>query len=433
MWLLEHAPFDWSPAQASEAVSSIFSEVTMTRQQRTRKGINFYFKGAHTTAHDVVALPFVDGDQTEMMWCRWAPVRSRPQAQTIRTNGSWSLLPPKDPFAETTKVAQDVSQGDDEDSNAADAAIANPSSQTGAPSATETKEAKDAKREAPNKGKGPAKRSCTETRDLPKGLEQQAAPADGNCLFHAASAAIAHVLGSQPEAHSVLRAKVAQHYKKNSERYSLVWDKEIPDRSAAGSFQDYIAAIAQVDTWAGHMELAALARLYDIKFVIFPRSPALEVCAVHVQQRKRVAVLVFTGSHYEWLKPSGKLPQELCDVMTLPPQVPMRGGGKARSHANSSKGSGCSVWTEPSLPPASIAGSVWTLPSRRRDEADNKSRSSVWTAQTQLHRSSSVAQASVAPAVSDTDGDAGCFAASEITAVKTCPPSARSGTGAARV
>ena len=79
-----------------------------------------------------------------------------------------------------------------------------------------------------------------------------------------------HVLGSQPEAHSVLRAKVAQHYKKNSERYSLVWDKEIPDRSAAGSFQDYIAAIAQVDTWAGHMELAALARLYDIKFVIFP-------------------------------------------------------------------------------------------------------------------------------------------------------------------
>ena len=154
-------------------------------------------------------------------------------------------------------------------------------------------EAKDAKREAPNKGKGPAKRSCTETRDLPKGLEQQAAPADGNCLFHAASAAIAHVLCSQPEAHSVLRAKVAQHYKKNSERYSLVWDKEMPDRSAAGSFQDYIAAIAQVDTWAGHMELAALAGLYDIKFVIFPRSPALEVCAVHVQQRKRVAVLVF--------------------------------------------------------------------------------------------------------------------------------------------
>ena len=76
-----------------------------------------------------------------------------------------------------------------------------------------------------------------------------------------------HVLGSQPEAHSVLRAKVAQHYKKNSERYSLVWDKEMPDRSAAGSFQDYIAAIAEVDTWAGHMELAALARLYDIKFV----------------------------------------------------------------------------------------------------------------------------------------------------------------------
>ncbi|CAE7723192.1 OTUD4, partial [Symbiodinium necroappetens] len=289
-WLLEHAPFDWGSVQASKAVSTIFENVTMLRQQRTR----------------------------------WAPVRAKPQAQTIRTNGSWSLLPPRDPFAETTKVAQAASQDDAEEVSATDASMEASSKQ--APS-----EGKEAKRESTSKGKGVAKRVCTETRDLPKGVEQQQAPTDGSCLFHAASAAIAHILKCEPEAHSVLRAKVVQHFKRNSSRYEAMWDKELPDRSQGNSFQDYISAIAVVDTWAGPMELAALGRIYDIKFVIYPRSPDLEVCAVHVNQRKRVAALAFTGSHYEWLKPVSKLPQELCDVTTPPPQVPMRGGGKERS------------------------------------------------------------------------------------------------------
>ncbi|CAE7255078.1 OTUD4 [Symbiodinium microadriaticum] len=319
-WLLEHAPYEWGSVQAAKAVSTIFENVTMLRQQRTRKGVNFFFRAEHATEHDVIALPFEDGD---MLWCRWAPVRAKPQAQTIRTNGSWSLLP-RDPLAETTKVAQDVSQDDAEEVPANDASMEASSKQ--APS-----EGKEAKRESTSKGKGVAKRVCTETRDLPKGVEQQPAPTDGSCLFHAASAAIAHILKCEPEAHSVLRAKVVQHFKKNSSRYEAMWDKELPDRSQGNSFQDYISAIAVVDTWAGPIELAALGRIYDIKFVIYPRSPDLEVCAVHVNQRKRVAALAFTGSHYEWLKPVNKLPQELCDVTTPPPQVPMR--GNALTHA----------------------------------------------------------------------------------------------------
>ena len=349
-WLLEHAPFDWGSVQASKAVSTIFENVTMLRQQRTRKGVNFFFRAEHATEHDVMALPFEDG---EMLWCRWAPVRAKPQAQTIRTNGSWSLLPPRDPFAETTKVAQAVSQDDAEAAPDTDASMEASSKQA-------TSEGKEAKREATSKGKGVAKRVCTETRDLPKGVEQQQAPTDGSCLFHAASAAIAHILKCEPEAHSVLRAKVVQHFKKNSSRYEAMWDKELPDRSQGNSFQDYISAIAVVDTWAGPMELAALGRIYDIKFVIYPRSPDLEVCAVHVNQRKRVAALAFTGSHYEWLKPVSKLPQELCDVTTPPPQVPMRGGGKTQHDTASCAGSVRSVWTQKSKKSPSNASSVWT-------------------------------------------------------------------------
>ncbi|CAE7331212.1 OTUD4 [Symbiodinium sp. KB8] len=215
---------------------------------------------------------------------------------------------------DANQVAQAASQDNAEEVPATDASMEASSKQ--APS-----EGKEAKRESTSKGKGVAKRVCTETRDLPKGVEQQQAPTDGSCLFHAASAAIAHILKCEPEAHSVLRAKVVQHFKKNSSRYEAMWDKELPDRSQGNNFQDYISAIAVVDTWAGPMELAALGRIYDIKFVIYPRSPDLEVCAVHVNQRKRVAALAFTGSHYEWLKPVSKLPQELCDVTTPPPQA----------------------------------------------------------------------------------------------------------------
>ncbi|CAE7249901.1 unnamed protein product [Symbiodinium sp. CCMP2592] len=175
MWMLEHAPFDWSAAQALEAVSSIFAEVTMTRQQRTRKGINFFFKAAHTTDHDVVALPFDDGDQTEIMWCRWAPVRARPQAQTIRTNGSWSLLPPRDPFGDTTKVAQVVQPDEDKNQPEDDAAMKSANSKEAAQEAKEAKDEKEAKRGSPSKGTSTAKRTCTETRDLPKGMVQESA------------------------------------------------------------------------------------------------------------------------------------------------------------------------------------------------------------------------------------------------------------------
>ena len=36
-----------------------------------------------------------------------------------------------------------------------------------------------------------AKRQCLEQRSIPKGMVRKAAPLDGNCLFHAASMAIA--------------------------------------------------------------------------------------------------------------------------------------------------------------------------------------------------------------------------------------------------
>ncbi|CAE7832356.1 unnamed protein product, partial [Symbiodinium sp. CCMP2592] len=346
-WMLEHAPFDWSAAQALEAVSTIFTEVTMTRQQRTRKGINFFFRAEHATDHDVVALPFEDGTNTEILWCRWAPVRARPQAQTIRTNGSWSLLPPKDPFSDTTKTAQVAPQLQDDDEEAGDAEV---STTPASEAAKETKEVTDKE----------TKRELNYNRLPPMAIAFSMLPLQ---LFKAA-----------PEPHNVLRAKVAQHFKKHADRYELTWDKELPNKTVGESFQKYIDAISVVDTWAGHLELAALGRIFDVKFVIYPTSPELAVCAVHAQQRKRVVALAFNGSHYEWLRPTGKLPQELCDVATAPPKVPMRGGGKALSNVPSATGSRRTAWTSNSE--VGSARSVWTP----AETIVSSCQASVWTA-----------------------------------------------------
>ena len=211
-WMLEHAPPHWSATQAQEAVSQAFQNVLMLRQQRTRHGVNFYFNISHATEHDVVALPFdTDDGRQDVFWCRWAPTRARTQAQTIRTRGSWTLLSPKDPFQEsvTTAVPAEAREGAD----TAPASSDTESTVDGAPSPGQDG-AKPCRPKPPAAGAS-AKRQCLEQRSIPKGMVRKAAPLDGNCLFHAASMAIAAAKKASPVAHTMLRAQVADHLQRN--------------------------------------------------------------------------------------------------------------------------------------------------------------------------------------------------------------------------
>ena len=184
--MLEHAPPHWSATQAQEAVSQAFQNVLMLRQQRTRHGVNFYFRGSHATEHDVVALPFdTDDGRQDVFWCRWAPTRARTQAQTIRTRGSWTLLSPKEARegADTAPASSDAESTVDS-----------------APSLGQDG-AKPCRPKPPAAGAS-AKRQCLEQRSIPKGMVRKAAPLDGNC-FHAASMAIAAAKKASPVAHTM--------------------------------------------------------------------------------------------------------------------------------------------------------------------------------------------------------------------------------------
>ena len=106
--ILEHAPRGWTSEQAEKAAQTIFADVKMLRQRRTREGCSFTFRGSHTTSHDLVALPLEDedGQPSPVLWCRWAPPARTVQRQAIHTSGSWSLVRPKNPFQQTEVTTQ---------------------------------------------------------------------------------------------------------------------------------------------------------------------------------------------------------------------------------------------------------------------------------------------------------------------------------------
>ena len=108
IWLLEGTPRDWTTDQVTHALASTFDSVQLMRQRRRRAQVDYFFKGSTKSQHDLIAIP-VAIDQGEItLWARWAPPRANAPGQTIRTTGSWSLLPPKSQFQAAVPVLDDL-------------------------------------------------------------------------------------------------------------------------------------------------------------------------------------------------------------------------------------------------------------------------------------------------------------------------------------
>ena len=73
-WVLERAPLHCTAQQAQDALATAFSEVVMVKQKRNRKGSFFFFRVAHRTDCDMVALPVtIEDSQTLLLWGRMGP------------------------------------------------------------------------------------------------------------------------------------------------------------------------------------------------------------------------------------------------------------------------------------------------------------------------------------------------------------------------
>ena len=376
-WVLEHAPHSWSPVQAEQAASTVFTEVKMLRQKRTKAGCTFTFRGSHITSHDMIALPVedTDGNPSQVLWCRWAPPARTIQRQAIHTSGSWSLVRAKDPFdVRETSVQPGNDSAQDPNASAGNGQQpSDPNAQVGD------------KQKAPATTGPPAKHRKAEQRAVPSGLVTKVVPGDGNCLFSAFAVGYAGATGKETLLHHLqLRAELVQHYLKHIDTYSALWDKEMPDGQPGSSFESYVEAVARPGTWCGLLELRALSRMYDTRITIVPRATTEPVFSVKPSQKQRIVVLLFTGIHFDALlpEPGKQLPKQIREVTAEPPKVPIRGGG----------GSRCTAWTEDTV--ASESGSrssgkrsrqtVWTeapIPSKRRACTVRRASSAktVWT------------------------------------------------------
>lgn len=335
VWLLHGVPRTWSVEQATMAMETAFTNGELLRQSRRQGAVEYIFRGTSATANDTIAIPVETEDNDILtLWARWAPPRKNNQMmRKCHASGSWSLLPPKSPFAtETvcTPVEKEASNAKTTDNK--EVVNSAPATEEGG---------KKGKHE--NASNPPAKRVRAEQRVLPPGVNVQSVPGDGNCLFHAMSRGIAKITKDEPKGASELRAEVVSHLRRHEDKYIKDWCNEMPDGTIAPSYEAYLQAVAKDNVWAGVTELAALARMFDTRIIVFTLRMLDEPFVFHQKQKKHVIALVFDGMHYDLLVPDKKeYPKVLLDISAHPPTVPMRGG--ARSGARSTR----TVWTDSS-------------------------------------------------------------------------------------
>lgn len=103
---------------------------------------------------------------------------------------------------------------------------------------------------------------------LPEGVTKINNPGGGDCLFHSVSQSLQFVDNKNCN-HRQVRAAAVAHLRRHASKYSHFWDLRHPDESLVkikdlqADFLEYLALLEKVGSWAGNLELAALASTLD--------------------------------------------------------------------------------------------------------------------------------------------------------------------------
>ena len=134
----------------------------------------------------------------------------------------------------------------------------------------------------------------------------------------------------------------------------------MPAGDKAPSFDAYLQAMLNVDSWGSSLEIKALARQFDTKVILVPETLHLDPILFHKQGTKGTIVLWHTGTHFDCLQGElvGLQPRPYRGVDDV-----LRGGGDICPPSPNT------VWTQPSCatawtaPTAADDGTVLTRPS----------------------------------------------------------------------
>lgn len=123
-------------------------------------------------------------------------------------------------------------------------------------------------RSAPAGDRGEKKRMSKgkTVHSLPSGCVVRDVPTDGNCPFAAVGLSL-KLMGKKKEESSRLRSEVWSHVKRNEDRYKQIWDGTGAD-GLMETWDEYIVDLRADKKKAGILELAAIGRMCDCKFVV---------------------------------------------------------------------------------------------------------------------------------------------------------------------
>ena len=328
-WQIEDIPRSWDHSTVKRLLETNFSELKILSYRNGRNGeVTFRFRGKACNGNEDRDLVPIVAEFEGSNYTLWASIAPPKTPQTQRKPVFTRTVPVIDPepahHLDTEQRFATVQPGVNDE----------------------------------GKPEGDKKRVPQQVRKLPKTLKLEVGKKDGNCVLHALSKGLAFLEVKRNAHPAQLRAELAAHMRKHEEKYRKQWDGLDSRGAPATNFDDYVNEIEKDGTFLGELEVAALARILDIRIVVLPEGVDFVPVAFHCQAR-RMLVLWYTPKHVDLAVPvEGKHYEDSLWAITAGPITGIRAGGKSTSVGRNTPSSRASVWTASSCGRASKQGSV---------------------------------------------------------------------------
>ena len=315
-WQIQDIPASWDHAAVKLLLETNFSELKVLSHRRGKHGeVSFRFRGKACNGNgDRDLVPIIAEFEGANMTL-WASLAASKAPQTQKKPVFTRTVPVIDPEPalklDTEQRLATAQQGVNEE----------------------------------GKLEGDKKRVPQQVRKLPKTLKLEVGKKDGNCMLHALSKGLAFLEIKRSAHPAQLRAELAAHMRKHGEKYKKQWDGLDSRGAPASDFETYVNEVEKDSTFLGELEVAALARILDIRIVVLPEGVDFVPVAFHCQA-KRMLVLWYTPKHVDLAVPvEGKTYEDSLWAITAGPITGIRAGGKHACTAKLASSSGASVWT----------------------------------------------------------------------------------------
>ena len=297
VWQITDVPASWDQRAVQQLLAESLEDLQLLSHRRQKQWVSFRFRAKPKAGHgDCDPIPVVVEHlgANVTLWATHAPSRPQQvQQRPVRT-----LTVPVMPAAPAPAVAAK--------------SVELP--------------AESGEQQKPESA---PKRQAQQVRPVPEDLKLVECPKDGNCMLHAVQKGLEFLGEPQPAHPRVIRAELVTHMLKH-ERYEKEWDGLDPrGQKSATDFQQYMSMIEKNGVFLGEAELIALARIYNVKIVVWPQGVDFSPIAVHCKA-PRTLVLWYTDKHIDLLVPKvgAKYPDTYAKV-NAGPVLGLRAGGRS--------------------------------------------------------------------------------------------------------